>query len=143
MRGILRSAHTADTNRIHHRKKFIISCRVPCCGTNISSERYLALAEKKKEQFLKGMRKSLDEAQRLAKFTQIPEIAQIYDFFVENNTAYIVMELLEGEILKARLKCVGKMSVEEALLIVLAVLDALKAAHAQNVIHRDISPDNK
>ncbi len=89
------------------------------------------------------MKKSLDEAQRLAKFTQIPGIAQIYDFFEENNTVYIVMELLEGEILKAQLKCVGKMSVEEALPIVLAVLDALKAAHAQNVIHRDISPDNK
>ncbi len=99
-------------------------------------------AGEKKEQFLKGMKKSLDEAQRLAKFTQTPGIAQIYDFFEENNTAYIVMELLEGETLKARLKRVGKMSVEEALPIVLAVLDALKAAHAQNVIHRDISPDN-
>lgn len=99
-------------------------------------------AGEKKNQFLKGMQKSLEEAQRLAKFTQTQGIAQIYDFFGENNTAYIVMELLEGETLKERLKRVGKMPVDEALPIVLAVLAALKAAHAQNVIHRDISPDN-
>lgn len=99
-------------------------------------------AGEKQAQFQKGMQKSLEEAQRLAKFTQTQGITQIYDFFEENNTAYIVMELLEGETLKARLKRVGKMSVEEALPIVLAVLDALKAAHAKNVIHRDISPEN-
>ena len=96
----------------------------------------------KQEQFLAGMKKSLDEAQRLAEFQQTPGITQVFDFFEENNTAYIVMELLEGETLKDRLKREGKMTVEEALPIILAVLGALKAVHVKNIIHRDIAPDN-
>ena len=96
----------------------------------------------KAEQFQAGMEKTLDEARRLAEFRQTPGITQIYDFFEENNTAYIVMELLEGETLKARLKRVGTMSVEEALPIILAVIGALKVVHNKNIIHRDISPDN-
>ncbi len=99
-------------------------------------------AGEKKEQFVAGMKKTLDEAKRLAEFHQVPGITQIYDFFEENNTAYIVMELLEGDTLKARLKKVGKMPVEEALPIILAVIAALKEVHAKDIIHRDISPDN-
>lgn len=96
----------------------------------------------KREQFLAGMNKSLDEAKRLAEFQQTAGITQVYDFFEENNTAYIVMELLDGETLKDKLKRDGKMTVEEALPIVLAVIGALKEVHAKNMIHRDIAPDN-
>lgn len=99
-------------------------------------------AGEKEEQFLAGMKKSLDEAKRLAEFQQTPGITQVFDFFEENNTAYIVMELLEGETLKDKLKRDGNMTVEEALPIVLAVIGALKAVHARNIIHRDIAPDN-
>lgn len=99
-------------------------------------------AGEKEEQFQAGMKKSLDEAKRLAEFQQTAGITQIYDFFEENNTAYIVMELLEGETLKEKLKRDGKMTVEEALPIVLAVLGALKEVHVKNIIHRDIAPDN-
>ncbi|WP_432627728.1 PASTA domain-containing protein [Brotaphodocola sp.] len=96
----------------------------------------------KQEQFLAGMKKSLDEARRLAEFQQTAGITQIFDFFEENNTAYIVMELLEGETLKEKLKRDGKIPVEEALPIVLKVLGALKEVHAKKIIHRDIAPDN-
>ncbi|MDD3253287.1 MAG: PASTA domain-containing protein [Lachnospiraceae bacterium] len=96
----------------------------------------------KQEQFLAGMKKSLDEAKRLAEFQQTPGITQVFDFFEENNTAYIVMELLEGETLKDKLKRDGKMTVEEALPIILAVIGALKAVHTKSIIHRDIAPDN-
>lgn len=96
----------------------------------------------KQEQFEAGMKKSLEEAKRLAEFQQTPGITQIYDFFEDNNTAYIVMELLEGETLKERLKREGVMTVETALPIILAVISALKAVHAKNIIHRDIAPDN-
>ena len=96
----------------------------------------------KKEQFLAGMKKSLDEAKNLAEFRQAPGITQIYDFFEVNSTAYIVMELLEGETLKERLKREKKMPVEEALPIILSVTAALKEVHEKGIIHRDISPDN-
>ena len=42
-------------------------------------------------------------------------IAHVFDFFEENNTAYIVMEYLDGETLKSRLDRQGKIAVEEAL----------------------------
>ena len=96
----------------------------------------------KKEQFQVGMRKTLDEAKRLAQLGDVPGIAHVFDFFEENNTAYIVMEYLDGETLKSRLDRQGKMTVEEALPIILSVLDSLKAVHKHGIIHRDIAPDN-
>lgn len=99
-------------------------------------------AGEKKEQFEAGMKKTLDEAKRLAEFRQTPGITQIYDFFEENNTAYIVMELLEGETLKERLKREKRISVEDAMPVVLSVIGALKEVHTKDIIHRDISPDN-
>lgn len=96
----------------------------------------------KEEQFVTGMKKSLDEARRLAEFQQTPGITQVFDFFEENNTAYIVMEFLEGETLKEKLKRDGVMTVEEALPIVFAVLGALRTVHVKDIIHRDIAPDN-
>lgn len=96
----------------------------------------------KQEQFTAGMKKALDEGKRLAEFRQVKGITQILDFFEENATAYIVMELLQGETLKSRLKRQEKMAVEEALPVVLAVSDALEQVHAKNIIHRDIAPDN-
>ena len=96
----------------------------------------------KKEQFQMGMKKTLEEAKRLAQLKDVPGIAHVFDFFEENNTAYIVMEYLDGETLKAKLDRDGKMTVEEALPIVLSVLSSLKAVHAHGIIHRDIAPDN-
>lgn len=94
------------------------------------------------EQFKAGLKKTLDETQRLAQFQNEPDIIHVYDFFEENNTAYIVMEYLDGETLKDRLKKVEKMTIEEALPIILSVLSALRKVHAVGIVHRDIAPDN-
>lgn len=96
----------------------------------------------KEEQFLSGKEKFIDEARRLAKLQNVPEIVQVYDCFEENHTAYIVMEYLEGETLKKKLEREGKMTVEQAVPIILTVLRALKAVHAIGILHRDIAPDN-
>lgn len=94
------------------------------------------------EQFKAGMKKTLEEARRLAQFQNEPDILQIYDFFEENNTAYIVMEYLEGETLKEKLQREKRMTVEDSLPIILSVLGALKKVHRVGIIHRDIAPDN-
>jgi beta-lactam-binding protein with PASTA domain len=93
-------------------------------------------------EFHDGMTKALEEARRLIEFQHEPEITQVYDFFEENNTAYIVMELLDGITLKDKLKRDGRMSVEEALPIIITVLHGLEKVHQKNIMHRDIAPDN-
>jgi len=96
----------------------------------------------KEEQYLTGREKFIDEAVRLAKFQSVPEVVHVYDCFEDNQTAYIVMEYLEGETLKGKLEREGRLSVEQALPIVLDVLHALEAVHEENILHRDIAPDN-
>ena len=96
----------------------------------------------KKQQFESGMYKFHDESERLAKFTEVLGIVQIYDCFYENNTAYIVTELLIGETLDERIKREGKIPVSEAVDIMIPILDALTEVHKAQIIHRDIAPNN-
>ena len=96
----------------------------------------------KAQQFADGMRKFVEEAKRLAKFQNEPGIVRIYDSFEANNTAYIVMEFLDGETLDDYLKRVGKVSVEQAIDMLSPVIKSLEAVHKAGVIHRDIAPDN-
>ena len=94
-------------------------------------------------EFMTGLQKFLDEAQRLAKFQNVPGIVRILDCFSENLTAYIVMEYLDGMTLKQYLaEHGGKLPYEEAVEFILPVLAALQAVHKEGIIHRDISPDN-
>ena len=94
-------------------------------------------------EFMTGLQKFLDEAQRLAKFQNVPGIVRILDSFSENLTAYIVMEYLDGVTLKQYLEeHGGKLPYEEAVEFILPVLAALQAVHKEGIIHRDISPDN-
>lgn len=96
----------------------------------------------REEQYKEGLKKIIDEARRLAQFQNEPNIVHIYDCFEANNTAYIVMEYLDGESLKELLTREGRMPVEQALDIVLKVMTALKKVHQIGIIHRDIAPDN-
>lgn len=85
----------------------------------------------------------LDEARYTAKFNQHENIIHIYDFFEENQTAYYVMEHMEGMDLSHYLKeHGGSIDVDATITILLSVIEALKAVHGAGIIHRDISPDN-
>lgn len=97
----------------------------------------------KKEFFEKGREKFTDEARVLAKFCGKPGIVAVRDLFDENNTAYIVMEYLDGITLKEYIKeNGGKIPAKNALELIMPIVDSLKDIHRQNIIHRDISPDN-
>lgn len=97
----------------------------------------------RKMQFEEGKSRFLAEARTMAKFSQHPHIVNVYDFFEENNTAYIVMEFLDGVSLKSYLKSAGgKISIRDAIEVITPVMDAVKAIHKEGIVHRDISPDN-
>lgn len=96
----------------------------------------------RKDFFEKGCEKFLQEARILAKFSNEPGIVNVRDFFEQNNTAYIVMEYLNGETLKAHIDKHGALSIEETLNLLLPVMTSLKKVHDDGLIHRDISPDN-
>jgi tRNA A-37 threonylcarbamoyl transferase component Bud32 len=70
-------------------------------------------------------------------------VVQIFDFgYHVDGTAYIVMELLEGESLAHRIDRLGQLSVGEALRISRQVAASLAVAHERAIIHRDLKPDN-
>jgi serine/threonine-protein kinase len=72
-----------------------------------------------------------------------PNIIDISDFgALPDGRPYFVMELLDGEDLGQRLERRGRLALDEAAPIVGQILDALEAAHAAAVVHRDLKPDN-
>ena len=101
-----------------------------------------SITDERKDFFEKGKKRFLQEAQVLARFSDEPGIVGVRDFFEENNTAYIIMEYLDGITLKEYLKKQGVLSPEKTVELLMPVMMSLKKVHAQGMIHRDISPDN-
>jgi serine/threonine-protein kinase len=81
------------------------------------------------------------EARAAAKLRS-PHVVQILDHGVDQGIPYIVMELLEGESLAARLARQGRLNLKETVLIVSHIARALSRAHTAGIIHRDLKPDN-
>ena len=85
----------------------------------------------------------LREARVLARLSNIPEIVHILNLFLANNTAYIVMEYIQGIDLKRYLKIRGgKLTPEETFAILRPIMMSLTKVHEAGLVHRDISPDN-
>ena len=71
-----------------------------------------------------------------------PGIVTIFDFGEDNGRYFIAMEYLEGETLKSRISRTGPLSSDEAVRILSSLCDAVEYAHARQIVHRDIKPDN-
>ena len=95
-----------------------------------------------KENYDKGKERFLKEAQTMAMFSKDKGIVKVLDFFEINNTAYIVMEYLEGVTLKQYLRENKRIDAEDLVELLVPLIEALDEIHSQGLIHRDISPDN-
>ena len=100
------------------------------------------LSGDKKEQYKEQLNRFLMEAQSVAQFGKAKDIVNIYDFFEENGTAYIIMEYIDGVLLKDYLDKQGAMPAEVAMSVIMPIIEATKKIHSKGIIHRDLSPDN-
>ncbi len=101
------------------------------------------LSRHNEDTFRTGAQRFLDEARTLAKLHTIPGIVSVQNYFNENNTAYFVMDYVEGISMKEYVASVGgRISYEKTLELMLPVLNAMSRVHKNNLLHRDISPDN-
>lgn len=94
------------------------------------------------EQFHDGLKKFVEEAKHLAKFQNEQGIVKIFDSFEENDTAYIIMEYLDGETLATYLKREKTISEDDAVAMLMPVMESLQTVHEEGLLHRDIAPDN-
>ncbi|MBR1598684.1 MAG: protein kinase [Lachnospiraceae bacterium] len=95
-----------------------------------------------KDKFDTGKRRFVKEAEVLRQFQHLDGIASVYECFEENDTAYIVMEYIEGITLKEYVDGQGVLTYNELVSLISPVMRALIQIHRHGVIHRDISPDN-
>lgn len=105
-------------------------------SVRVNTQDQITHFENSRERFLR-------EAKTLAKLREIPEIVGIQSFFTENNTAYIIMEYVQGIDLRHHVqRSGGKLSPGELFPVLEPVMRALEAVHQEGLVHRDISPDN-
>lgn len=91
----------------------------------------------------KGLMKFLQEARTIARMDKQPVIVNVRDFFEANQTAYIVMEYVEGTTFKDLVEQRGgRIPAGELLYLIEPLFFALKEMHGNGLIHRDISPEN-
>ena len=112
-------------------------------GKDHKLNRYIAV-KVLKEEFRENdgfVKKFKEEAQAAAGLAH-PNIVNVYDVGDENGIYYIVMELVEGITLKSYIERKGHLTVKEATSIAIQVSAGLEVAHNNQIVHRDIKPQN-
>ena len=111
--------------------------------TRAEGEKEVIVTGKNREEFEYRKRRFLAEARNMAKFSTHRSIPNVYEFFQENGTAYIVMELFHGGTLNNYLhEHRGIVDRDFAVYITNEVGKALISLHEKGIIHLDVAPDN-
>lgn len=137
--GIVYKAWDTKLETIVAVKEFFVTRLV----TRAAGENNVIVSQKSSTEFSYRMERFLAEARTMAKFGNHKSIPNVFDYFEENKTAYIVMEYLDGVALNKYMKSHDeKINPEFAVMIAGEICNALDSMHRQGIIHRDVSPDN-
>lgn len=94
------------------------------------------------ETFHKGKVRFLEEARMLKSLSDLPSVVNVVDFFEANNSAYLVMEFLDGSSLKDYVEQKGCLPAQSFLKQMEPLMADMEKMHRRGVVHRDIAPDN-
>lgn len=139
--GIVYKAFDTTLDRVVAVKEFYVGRLI----TRAAGTKNVILPAKEigKAEFNYRKARFLAEARNMAKFSSHKSIVNVFEYFEENNTAYIVMEMLDGISLSDYLKINGgKLDIDEAVTVTARVGEALDSLHKEKIIHCDIAPDN-
>jgi serine/threonine protein kinase/tetratricopeptide (TPR) repeat protein len=104
-------------------------------------DRVVALKAVRGPQTDDALRRRCWEEARAAARVSHPNACRLYDILEEDNRLFLVMELIEGESLAARIGR-GPIPLQEAAQIMLGLLSAMEAFHKAGIVHRDLKPSN-
>lgn len=111
------------------------------CNRKRSSTHVSVPSTGSKEMVEKFRQKFIKEATNISKLKH-PYIIKVLDVFDENNTAYYVMEYIDGGSLSDKIKAEGSLTESQTLRYVKEIADALQFIHNQNMNHLDVKPAN-
>lgn len=97
---------------------------------------------KQMKDYIRGKERFIREASILKEYRYLEGIVKVWEYFEVNNTAYIVMDYIDGITLKEYVDGQGGLDYPELLDMMTPILKSLVILHKHGVIHRDISPDN-
>ena len=104
------------------------------------TQNVLLFTGSRQKEYDHGLMRFLDEARKMEQFSNHQNMNQVYACFEENNTAYIVVEYLDGITLSDFIKQ-NSINVKRAVEIIAHVCTALKAIHQANFVHRGVNPN--
>lgn len=92
--------------------------------------------------YARGLERFAQEAKILKKLKNLSHVVKVYDYFLQNNTGYLIMEYVPGMTLRKYVCENGCFSYHDMFSILKPVMKDLSMIHEMGMIHRDLSPDN-
>ena len=136
--GITYLAHHEKLGTWYAIKELFISGR---CVRSFVDYRSVGFQNMTPQSFDKFKKRFLNEANTLAKMSN-GHIVHVEDVFEENDTAYIVMDYIEGQTLQKRIENGGALSYAQSVNYIAQLTEAVEYIHSNHILHRDIKPEN-
>ena len=111
------------------------------CSRDVFRDENIVINSGSETQFKLGRSRAIREANSLSLLRNVENVVNVFDAFVANNTAYIVMEYIRGVNISDYIKA-HNLAPQEILQLMKSVVDALISIHDNGVLHRDITPSN-